>query len=148
MLFRSITKGSLVLSLVLFVFAGSVFLIPARATGTQESSTAASQQPTPSPKPTPRDEEILPTEDIIRTETNLTNIFFSAEDKYKRYISTLKQDDIRVLEDGEPQQIFTFQQNTDLPLSLAILIDTSRSDRKSTRLNSSHRSLSRMPSSA
>src|SRR6185295_4056575 len=88
------------------------------------------ERPAPSPKPTPKDEEVLPTEDIIRTETNLTNIFFSAEDKYKRYISTLKQSDIRVLEDGQPQQIFTFQQNTDLPLSLAILIDTSRSEER------------------
>lgn len=88
------------------------------------------QRPNASPRPTPKDEEILPTDDIIRTDTNLTNIFFSAEDKYKRYISTLKQDDIRILEDGQPQQIFTFQQNSDLPLSLAILIDTSRSEER------------------
>lgn len=133
MLLRSITKGSLTLSLALFVFAGSIFLIHARSHGIQEKVSAdsgAPQRPTPSPKPTPKDEEILPTDDIIRTETNLTNIFFSAEDKYKRYISTLKQEDIRILEDGQAQQIFTFQQNTDLPLSLAILIDTSRSEER------------------
>ena len=46
------------------------------------------------------------------------------------WLTTLKQEDIRVYEDGEPQQIFTFQQNTDLPLSLAILIDTSRSEER------------------
>lgn len=117
--------------MALVVSAGSLCLI--RAEATQEKSgaeTNVAQRPTPSPKPTPKDEEILPTDDIIRTETNLTNIFFSAEDKYKRYISTLKQEDIRVLEDGQPQQIFTFQQNTDLPLSLAILIDTSRSEER------------------
>jgi Ca-activated chloride channel family protein len=134
MFFRKITKGSLSLSLAVFVSVGSMFLIRAQAVATQEKSgtdvSAAPQRPTPSPKPTPKDEEILPTEDIIRTETNLTNIFFSAEDKYKRYISTLKQEDIRILEDGQPQEIFTFQQNTDLPLSLAILIDTSRSEER------------------
>jgi VWFA-related protein len=35
-----------------------------------------------------------------------------------------------VLEDGEPQEIFTFQTNIDLPLSLAILIDTSASEER------------------
>jgi Ca-activated chloride channel family protein len=35
-----------------------------------------------------------------------------------------------VLEDGVPQQIFTFQSNADLPLSLAILIDTSGSEER------------------
>src|SRR6185312_6561772 len=130
MLLRSITLRSLSLFLVLVVFAGSMFLMRAQAVQEKSGSDSVAQRPVPSPKPTPKDDEILPTEDIIRTETNLTNIFFSAEDKYKRYISTLKQEDIRVLEDGQPQQIFTFQQNTDLPLSLAILIDTSRSEER------------------
>jgi VWFA-related protein len=67
---------------------------------------------------------------VLRVETNLTNIFFTAADKHKRFISTLKQEDVRVLEDGQPQQIFTFQQNTDLPLSIAILVDTSASEER------------------
>ena len=133
---RRVTNGSLAFLLIaFFIFAGSRFLTGAHAAlsvtpAIQENSNSTSQRPTPSPKPTAKDEEILPSEDILRTETNLTNIFFSAEDKNKRYISTLKQEDIRVLEDGQPQQIFTFQQNTDLPLSLAILIDTSLSEER------------------
>ena len=35
-----------------------------------------------------------------------------------------------MFEDGQPQEIFTFQQNIDLPLSLAILIDTSASEER------------------
>jgi Ca-activated chloride channel family protein len=35
-----------------------------------------------------------------------------------------------VLEDGLPQQVFTFQQNTDLPLSIAILVDCSISEER------------------
>jgi VWFA-related protein len=63
----------------------------------------------------------------VRVETNLTNVFFTAADKQKRYIGNLKREDVRVLEDGVPQEIFTFQPNSDLPLSLAILIDCSGS---------------------
>jgi Ca-activated chloride channel family protein len=66
----------------------------------------------------------------VKVETNLTNVLFTASDKQKRFISTLKREDVRVLEDGVPQQIFTFQPNSDLPLSLAILIDCSGSEER------------------
>ncbi|MEN3326576.1 MAG: hypothetical protein V7638_1383 [Acidobacteriota bacterium] len=85
-----------------------------------------------SPSPTPRTREDLPqdSDEIVKFDTNLTNIFFTAADRNKRFISDLKAEDIRVLEDGQPQEIFTFQQNIDLPLSLAILIDTSASEER------------------
>lgn len=84
----------------------------------------------PSPSPTPKEELPQESDEVLRVETNLTNIFFTAADKNKRFITTLKKEDIQVLEDGQPQQIFTFQQNTDLPLSIAILIDTSSSEER------------------
>src|SRR6476620_6012926 len=86
----------------------------------------------PSPSPTPRNREELPqdSDEVVKVETNLTNLFFTAADKNRRFISSLKAEDIRVLEDGQPQEIFTFQQNIDLPLSIAILIDTSRSEER------------------
>src|SRR5436190_13815532 len=86
-------------------------------------------QATPTP-PNKEDEVTLNSDDVIRVETNLTNIFFTAADKQKRFVNTLKREDIRVLEDGVPQQIFTFQPNSDLPLSLAILIDCSGSEER------------------
>jgi len=85
----------------------------------------------PSPTPPKKDDEItLSSDDIVRVETNLTNIFFTAADKQKRFISTLKREDVRVLEDGVPQEIFTFQPNSDLPLSMAVLIDCSGSEER------------------
>jgi len=89
------------------------------------------QNPQPSPTPPKPDDEVtLSSDDVVRVETNLTNIFFTAADKQKRFVSTLKKEDVRVLEDGVPQQIFTFQPNSDLPLSLAILIDCSGSEER------------------
>jgi len=95
-----------------------------------ENSPSAAQQATPSPTPRTREELPQDSDEVIKVETNLTNIFFTAADKNKRFISNLKAEDIRVLEDGKPQEIFTFQQNIDLPLSLAILIDTSASEER------------------
>jgi Ca-activated chloride channel homolog len=86
-------------------------------------------QATPTP-PKKEDEVTLSSDDVVRVETSLTNLFFTAADKQKRFISSLKREDVRVLEDGIPQEIFTFQPNSDLPLSLAILIDTSGSEER------------------
>src|SRR5437868_3215004 len=87
-------------------------------------------QPAPTPPAKRDDETTLQSDDVLRVETNLTNVFFTAADKQKRFISTLKREDVRILEDGVPQQVFTFQPNSDLPLSLAILIDCSGSEER------------------
>jgi Ca-activated chloride channel homolog len=80
---------------------------------------------TPSPSPTPP-----PDVDVIRTETDLTNLLFTVTDKKRRYVTTLQQNDIRVLEDGVPQTLFTFQRETDRPLAIAFLIDVSVSEER------------------
>ena len=64
-------------------------------------------------------------DDVIRVESDITNLPFTAIDKERRFITTLRQEDVRVLEDGVPQQVFTFQRETDRPLALAFLIDVS-----------------------
>jgi Ca-activated chloride channel family protein len=68
--------------------------------------------------------------DVLRTETDLTNLLFTATDKNNRYLTTLQQSDIRVLEDGVPQTLFTFQRETERPLSIAFLIDVSISEER------------------
>ena len=83
-----------------------------------------------SPTPPTKEEETVNSDEVLRVETNLTNVFFTAADKHKRFIGTIKREDVRILEDGVPQEIFAFQQNIDLPLSMAILIDTSRSEER------------------
>ena len=101
------------------------------AAGDPNRQTASQTPPSAQPSPTPpKEEETIHSDEVLRVETNLTNIFFTAADKHKRFISTLKRDDVRVLEDGVAQEIFTFQRNLELPLSLAILIDTSRSEER------------------
>ncbi len=66
-------------------------------------------------------------DDVIRVESELTNLPFTVTDKQRRFITTLRAEDLRVLEDGVPQTLFTFQQETDRPLAIAFLIDVSAS---------------------
>lgn len=76
-------------------------------------------------KPAPAASNAAQDDDVVRVDTDLTNILFAAVDKDKRFVTTLQKDDVRVFENDAPQQVFTFERETDLPLSLAILIDTS-----------------------
>jgi VWFA-related protein len=68
-------------------------------------------------------------DDVIRTETDVTNLPFTVTDRQRRFITTLRAEDVRVLEDGVPQQLFTFQRETDRPLAIALLIDVSISQK-------------------
>src|SRR5712692_5165075 len=113
-----------------FFVAGSRAQNPELQNNNRPRRAESLPQPSPTPPTKPEDETTLRSDEVVRVETNLTNIFFTAADKQKRFVSSLKREDIRVLEDGVPQEIFTFQQNIDLPLSLAILIDTSRSEQR------------------
>jgi VWFA-related protein len=66
-------------------------------------------------------------DDVIRVESELTNLPFTVTDKERRFVTTLRAEDVRVFEDGVPQTLFTFQRETDRPLAIAFLIDVSGS---------------------
>jgi VWFA-related protein len=85
--------------------------------------------PPPSPSPSP-DEPIEEDTEVLKIDTELVNILFTAQDRDRRLLTDLKKEDIRILEDGQVQEIFTFQRQTDLPLSISILIDTSASQER------------------
>ena len=70
-----------------------------------------------------------PDPDVIRVDTNLVNTLFTAVDKDGHFITSLRADDIRVFENDIAQSISIFERETDRPLSLALLIDTSESQR-------------------
>lgn len=74
---------------------------------------------------TPADQD-----DVIRVDTDVTNLLFTAVDKQNRFITTLKEEDLRLTEDGVSQNIVTFQRETDRPLSLAFLVDVSGSEER------------------
>jgi len=65
----------------------------------------------------------------IRVRVELVNVLFSVTDRKNRLVLNLSKDDLRVLEDNKPQSIRFFSRESDLPLRIAILIDTSNSIR-------------------
>jgi VWFA-related protein len=51
----------------------------------------------------------------------------SVRDKHNRLIPDLRQDDFTILEDGKPQTIKYFTRETELPLTIGLLVDVSGS---------------------
>jgi len=78
------------------------------------------QQPAPQQK---RDEQTL------SVNVDLVNVLFTVADKRGKFIPELKRENFRVFEDGRPQTISNFSADTNLPLTVALLIDTSGSVR-------------------
>src|ERR1700675_1291420 len=65
---------------------------------------------------------------VIRTQVNLVNLFVTVRDKSKRIVTDLKKEDFKILEDGQSQEIAFFSKEVTLPITLAMLLDTSGSE--------------------
>lgn len=69
------------------------------------------------------------TNDVIRAEVTRVNMLFTVTDRKGRFVTDLGKNDFEVFESKKPQEILQFESESDLPLRLAILIDTSNSIR-------------------
>ncbi len=71
--------------------------------------------------------ENLPT---FKSNVNVVNLFFNVKDKKGALIPNLTKDDFEVLEDGKEQKIKYFSSESNQPLTLGILIDSSASQER------------------
>jgi VWFA-related protein len=87
-----------------------------------ETQAPAAQKPA-AQKP---EDEQTPTE-TLKVSVNVVGLFFNVKDKHGTLMPNLTKDDFTVLEDGKPQTIKYFAAESNLPLTLGILIDSSGS---------------------
>jgi VWFA-related protein len=80
---------------------------------------AAQQSPTPADQ----DQSI----ETLKVRVNVVQLFFNVKDKKGALIPNQTKDDFEILEDGKPQTIKYFTAESNLPLTLGILIDSSGS---------------------
>ena len=60
----------------------------------------------------------------------VVNVLATVRDKHGQIVNTLTKDDFKLEQDGQPQTIHYFAKETDLPLTLGLLVDTSPSQRR------------------
>lgn len=66
----------------------------------------------------------------LRVSVNLVDLFFVVHDKTGKLIPNLTQADCNIFEDDKPQRLKSFVAQSDLPLSIGILLDTSLSQER------------------
>ena len=66
----------------------------------------------------------------ISTDVNVVNVYFNVKDKHGLLISTLAKDQFEIYEDGKPQTIKYFSAESNQPLTLGMLIDSSVSQER------------------
>jgi VWFA-related protein len=64
------------------------------------------------------------------TDVNLVSVFATVRDHKGQIVRNLGKDDFSLTEDGRPQTIKYFSQESGLPLTLGLLVDTSMSQRR------------------
>ncbi len=65
--------------------------------------------------------------ETLKVRVNVVQLFFNVKDKKGALIPDQKKEDFEILEDGKPQTIKYFTAESNLPLTLGILIDSSGS---------------------
>jgi len=70
------------------------------------------------------------TQDTIKVNVSVVNVLATVTDKKGHIVLDLGQKDFHLFEDNQPQTIRYFSRETDLPLRIGILIDTSNSVRE------------------
>jgi VWFA-related protein len=60
----------------------------------------------------------------------VVNVLATVRDKHGKIVNGLTKDDFTLTEDGKPQNIHYFARETDIPLTLGLLVDTSLSQRR------------------
>ena len=89
---------------------------------------AAQQQPAPPVPPPPPDERL--TGRTIPVTVNLVNVIATVVTRREKLVIDLDKSEFKVSEDGKEQRIEFFARETDLPLRIGLLLDTSNSIRE------------------
>jgi VWFA-related protein len=66
----------------------------------------------------------------LSVQVKVVNVLATVRDKHGKIVNNLTKDDFTLTEDGRPQTIHYFTRETDLPLTLGLLVDTSMSQRR------------------
>src|SRR5215813_12136559 len=81
----------------------------------------------------PVQQTLLSVDRPLLVDVDRVNVLCTVSSKSGKLITTLRKGDFTVFENNQPQNITNFSSETDLPLSIALLIDTSGSIRNKLR---------------
>ena len=113
----------LVRRLLCLVFLAGITLV----SGAQQLPKLAGQDDQPTPDQSQTRDDAMST---LKVNVDVVQLFFNVKDKKGGLIPGLTKDDFQISEDGKPQTIKYFTAESNLPLTLGILIDASGSQER------------------
>jgi VWFA-related protein len=107
------------------IFVLAIALIPLSLHAQQEAAPPGAQN-------AGKDQDQIPDKDqgkvpVFRKNVNVVNVLLNVKDKHGALIPNLTKDHFDLLDDGKPQTIKYFSAQSDVPLTLGLLIDSSYS---------------------
>lgn len=130
----SIAAGIITLALAAYPIATTLATraSAAPADAAQEAGPGPMQPPGAPPPPPPSQQQQNPqtlpeAARPLQVRTSLVNVFVTVRDRHNQIITDLTKSDFKVFEDGVEQKVAYFSKEMNLPLTLAILMDTSGS---------------------
>ena len=115
------------LTAVLLLAQGSPAQDLPKASNAPTSNTSTEHVPDNSPPSNASQEEPATT---LKVNVEVVQLFFNVKDKHGALIPNLPKEEFEIFEDGKPQTIKYFKAESDLPLTLGIMIDTSGSQQR------------------
>ena len=103
---------------------GAFWILASLAVQAQQPAAPAEDQTKSPTAPLPQQKT-----PAITSTTGLVHLVATVMDRHRDFVTDLDQADFKVLEDGAPQDIRYFGRETDLPLRIGVLLDTSNSIR-------------------
>jgi VWFA-related protein len=130
----SIAAGIITVALGAYPVANAIALRAAAAPGkpAQDSPRGPMRDPNAPSPPQQTEQQAPPPEppqssQTLTTQTTVVDVFTTVRDKKNGIVGDLTKDDFKIFEDGTEQKVAYFTKEVDLPISLAILMDTSGS---------------------
>jgi len=94
------------------------------------SASLPAQQPNPPATPPPASQEpVQKSQTVIPVQVNLVDVLYTVLDRRNKLVPSLEKQDFKVLDDNVPQDVRYFSRQSDLPLRIGMLLDTSNSIR-------------------
>ncbi len=119
-------RGRIFASILLAV---TLPLVPLTVGAQQSSSDAKPQSPSPPQTTAPNQQPGQGNNQTFVREVTLVDVLFTVLNRRNKLVPDLDKIDFKVLDEGKPQEIRFFSKQTDLPLRIGILMDTSNSIR-------------------
>jgi len=108
--------------LLIIVLAGAALVFAQQAPAPQNP-------PPPAPPPGASQPQATQKAPTIPITVNLVDVLFTVLDRRNKLVPGLEKEDFKVLDDNQPQDIRYFSKQSDLPLRIGMLLDTSNSIR-------------------